>query len=359
MRRKVGITLVALVMAFAIGTAAFAATQTVGQISVPMNGNSLYRVDPDDSVSSVRNKAVTKKTSVAKFAKNGFVTGSAAKQHLLGLGFESSNVAVYTVTILDINLVPEEARELDAASLAVYMMGLVTRIERNATTLNVEKYDSRVHSPVVKIQVGTKDSEYWIVFLRNDGVWTLCLKGSGGGTIQPTATPTTAPTATPTPPSPSNTPTPVPTADPTPTPTPIDVDPTPVWEEDPTPTPTSAPTEEPWDPGFNWTPTPTATPKPTPTPVDVDPTPVWEDDPTPAPTAAPTEEPWDPGFNFSQPTATPYVTPDVDPTPVWDNDPAPSQNPSTDADPAPVWDNDPSPQWNEDTNDGWDEGFNF
>jgi serine/threonine protein kinase len=61
---------------------------------------------------------------------------------------------------------------------------------------------------------------------------------------------------------------------------------------------------------------------PTPTP-NYDPEPVW-DDPTPP---TPTEQPWDPGFNFGDPTPTPTPTPNPefdDPVlPPWD-DPTPT-----------------------------------
>ena len=338
--------LVALILVVVISVAAcytaFAAQQAIGTISVPVNKDSLYRVDPDNKVSSVRSKAVTKQTSVARYAKDGFVTGNCAKQNLLSLGFESSEVAVYTVSILNINLVPEEARQLDAASLAVYMMALVTRIEKNATTLNCEKYDSRVHQPVVKIQVGTKDSEYWIVFLRTDGIWTLCLKGNKGNTVvQPTATPTSVPTATPTAvptATPTAEPTATPTAEPTATPT-AEPTATPTAEPTATPTaePTATPTAEPTaTPTAEPTATPTAeptatpTPEPTATPEDVDPTPVWEEDPTPTPTPEESEEPWDPDFNWTpEPTSepTPAPTQDVDPTPIWEDDPTPAPEP--------------------------------
>lgn len=342
------------IMAILLVAPAFAAQQEIGTITVPMNGSSLYRVDPDDQVKTIRDQKVTIKNTVAPYAKNGFVTGNAAKQNVLKFGLETNKVRIYGVTTVNANLIPEEARQLDAVAMANYFIAKCTRIEMGGTCLNVEPYNSNVHTGVVDIAVGTKKAEYWTVFLRNDGVWTLCIKGKGGSKPQPTQQPTEQPQ-----------PTPTPTAEP--------VDPEPVWEDpDPTPTPTPVATEEPWDPDFVW-----EDPTPSPAPTEEDPEPIWEDpDPTPAPTPAPQQD-WDQDFNldpepqWEEPDPTPAQTPapqqdwdtgfNLDPEPQWeDPDPAPQQAQQPQADPEPVWENpEPAPQAAPEPTQSWDSDFNF
>jgi len=360
-------TIITILLVILTATA-MAEKSAMANVTIPVNGMSIYAMDPDQAVKSIRTESVKTQTSVAKYASNGYFTGKTASENILSVGFESHEVEVFAVEIVDFERLPIEVlqemirmnnaeitSEQFWAWLAQYTVSRITRIEtvRNTvgTCLNAETYNKDIHGekPVVRLVVGVKASEYWDIYereLNGTKIWTLVMKGKKSGSQQ------TQPQVTP-------------------TPAPVDVDPEPVWEDPTTPTP--APTEEPWDPGFNFD-----------DDEDVDPAPVWED-PTPAtPSPAPVQD-WDSDFNFEDTTPAPQQDPapvwedpapvvntpapapqqpdpapapqQADPAPVWE-EPAPAAAPQQQADPAPVWDDAPAATENQ-PQDDWDAGFNF
>jgi len=354
-------SIVAIIIAILVSlftAAAMADSKPISMVTVPVNGMGIYYLDPDNSVRTIRTEKVTVQKNVSKYANNGYLVGQRAGDDTLLLGLESHEVAVYGLEIVDFEKLPQEVLEMMISMnngtisssdfwswFCQYTVSRITRIEtvngnKVGTTLNAEVYAEKLHGkePVVRLTVGTKKNQFWNVYereLNGAKIWVLVLQGKQGSKpTQPTPQP--------------EQPTPEPVE---PTPTPVDVDPTPVWE-DPTPDPTPAPTEEPWDPGFNFDPTPApvtpapVTPAPaTPTPVPVtpepqeDPAPVWEEpaqqDPAPVWDDAPAQQPAAP-----QEPAAPQQTaaPQQDPSTVWDDAPATQ---------------DAAPQ------DDWDAGFNF
>jgi hypothetical protein len=364
--KKSIVAIIVIVLVSLFTAAAMADSKPISQVTIPVNGSGIYYLDPDNDVRTIRTEKVTTQTNVSKYANNGYLTGKRAGDDTLMLGFESHEVTVYGLEIVDFEKLPQEVLEQMISMnngtitseqfwswFCQYTVSRITRIEtvRNnvGTTINAEVYDKGIHGekPVVRLVVGVKASEYWDIFereLNGTKIWTLVMKGKKSGSQQPQVTPTPAPQ---------------------------DVDPEPVWEDPTTPTP--APTEEPWDPGFNFD-------------EDVDPEPVWED-PTPAtPTSAPVQD-WDDGFNFEEESTpapqqqdpapvwedpapvvnTPAPAPQqpdptpapqqADPAPVWE-EPAPAAAPQQQADPAPVWDDAPAATENQ-PQDDWDAGFNF
>lgn len=278
---------------------------------------------------TIQNTKVTKQTSMAKHAANGFYTGSTGKNVGLELGHDwESTIDILDASIVDAELfsqltgIPmDQIPSLTKQDICDVVVERILTIDRNASSVHLEKYQS-TFKPVVKLQMGKKSNQYWNVYVRQDLEWTLCTKGSGSSkpqnTPQPTVAPTPAPTTEPTP-VPTQEPTPVPTQEPTPTPTPGGTGhrppstptPEPTAEPTATPAPTPQPTQAP-------TPVPTAEPTnaPTPQPTQAptpEPTAVPTSQPTPQPTRAP--EPTDPGTGTghrptTQETAAPQQTPE-------------------------------------------------
>jgi hypothetical protein len=279
------------------------------ELSIPVNGIALYRQDPDDTLRTIRWDEVYDQYTVAQYSANGFVKGNQAAQHYLINHYVSRQVAAYGYDVVNASLVPEEARQLVRNDFANFFIGKITRLsdDGKAVTLNCEPYEGEeVHHAVVNILVGEKATEFWTIFVRDDGVWTLCTEKAHHGYFGNND----APSQPQQPSQPQD-----------------DVDPAPVWDDPTDPTPVQP--EQPWDPEFNF---------------DVDPAPVWEDPSDPSTEPEHPVQDWDPAFNFEGNT---------DPAPVWDE--------PTNVDPAPVWEpvsepvSDPVPA----TSSDWDASFNF
>jgi len=228
------ILVLVLVLVLSMSAVAFAA-EAPYEADVPVSRIDLYRVDPDESSIGLKKATeVTVQKTVAKYAQDGWVIpGQGNSSDLLEVS-KLSRVAVYGVEAVNTATWPEATKNASKQELVTWLVGQVTRlVYENGQVyacLNVEPYKQGTHVAQANLWVGQDEAEFWTVFRRPDGTWTLCTKtaskAQGGqehdSRPNPPA-PTPAPTAKPV--DPGRDPEPETTTSPTPIPTAQPVDP--------------------------------------------------------------------------------------------------------------------------------------
>ena len=188
------ISLILVIVAIVSAVNAVADTEALFSAEIPVSRQGLYRVDPDDPAVSKAGQ-VTVQESVAQYAKDGWVVGAKSASDLLNISM-LSKVGVWGFKVLDTQNWPEEAKSLDGQELVTWLIDQVTRLvyedQEVFVCLNVEPFKEGTHVAQAEIQLGSKESQYWTIFRRTDGIWTLCTvtgsaKVAQGG--QPTAVP--------------------------------------------------------------------------------------------------------------------------------------------------------------------------